>query len=142
MDNNIIESTLKELLSVVKIINERVGTLEEGQQVLTEGQQALTEGQQVLTESQQALAEGQQALASSHQALAESHQMLADSQREGFREVNEKLERMELKLEATFEQTARITEVVTTTIVDRLDAHRNMIAKVEEEIEILKSRHK
>ncbi|WP_341281951.1 hypothetical protein [Paenibacillus sp. FSL H8-0537] len=45
---------------------------------------------------------------------------------------------MELKLEATFEQTARITEVVTTTIVDRLDTHRNMIAKLEEEIEILK----
>ncbi|KQN97832.1 hypothetical protein [Paenibacillus sp. Leaf72] len=135
MENNIIESTLKELLSVVKIINERVGTLEEGQQALTESHQVLVSGQQSLAESHQALAE-------SHQALAESHQALADSQREGFRKVNEQLERMELKLEATFEQTARITEVVSSVIVDRLDAHRNMIAKVEEEVEILKSRHK
>ncbi|ANY70133.1 hypothetical protein BBD42_29260 [Paenibacillus sp. BIHB 4019] len=135
MENNIIESTLKELLSVVKIINERVGTLEEGQQALTESHQVLVSGQQSLAESHQALAE-------SHQTLAESHQALADSQREGFRKVNEQLERMELKLEATFEQTARITEVVSSVIVYRLDAHRNMIAKVEEEIEILKSRHK
>ncbi|SFF27861.1 hypothetical protein SAMN04487969_12250 [Paenibacillus algorifonticola] len=135
MENKIIESTLKELLSVVKIINERVGTLEEGQQSLASSQQALAESQQALTESQQALTE-------SHQALTESHQALADSQREGFRKVNEQLERMELKLEATFEQTARITEEVSSVIVDRLDAHRNMIAKVEEEVEILKSRHK
>lgn len=102
MENSEIESTLKELLSVV---------------------QALSAGQQVLADNQRAL---------------------ADNQTAGFTELNDRLDRIERTLNATFEQVGRTAEDVTIIKADnllnhqRLDAHRNLIGKIEEEIEMLK----
>lgn len=64
-----------------------------------------------------------------------------EGQREGFRETNDRLGRIEERLEATFTQVAATAEDVTaikTSLNERFEAQRNMIVRVEEDVELLK----
>lgn len=102
------------------------------------------------------------------EALANGQQALATNLAAGFREVNERLDRIERTLNATFEQVGKPAEDVTLlksdvgnlktdvselktdvaelktdvadlkTLNERLDAQRNLIGKAEEAIELLK----
>ncbi len=83
-------------------------------------------------------------LVEGQQILTEGQQRLAESQAAGFKEVNERLDRVERTLNATFEQVGKTAEDVTllksdvSGVSERLDAQRNLIAKANESIEMLK----
>lgn len=74
--------------------------------------------------------------------LVEGQQRLAENQAAGFKEVNERLDRLERTLQVgkTAESGVSGLKTELKMVNDRLDAQRNLIAKANESSELLKIR--
>ncbi|SDS32813.1 hypothetical protein SAMN05444162_1237 [Paenibacillaceae bacterium GAS479] len=155
------EETLKELIGVIKGMNtrlesidERLGLIDgrfdslesrfetlEGRFDSLESRFETVEGRFDSLESRFETLEGRfDSLESRFETLEGRFDSLEGRQAEGFRQTNERLDRIEKRLDLTFKQAAATAEDITTlnSFTERLDAQRNLIAQIEESVEILK----
>ncbi|MDF2924028.1 MAG: hypothetical protein K0R57_2942 [Paenibacillaceae bacterium] len=151
------EAIMKEMLGVLKELNVRIGSLEEGQLSLKNEVNSLKEDVNSLKdemasfrgelnslkEDVNSLKEDVNSLKDEQRSFKAELLRLGEEQRAGFQSVNERLDRVEHKLDLTFNQVGASAEDLTelrAVVSIRFEAHRNIIARTEEDVELLKMR--